>query len=68
MTHRCRGVAAALVRHLERRCESERIFTSTNQSNLPMQSLLHKLGYRQSGQVDDLDPGDPELFFSRPLK
>ncbi|MEL6338681.1 MAG: GNAT family N-acetyltransferase [Myxococcota bacterium] len=67
-THRRRGVAAALVRHLEGRCKSERIFTSTNQSNRPMQSLLLKLGYKHSGTVEDLDPGDPELFFSRQLK
>jgi hypothetical protein len=33
-----------------------------------MQSLLQKLGYKRSGAVDDLDPGDPELFYSRQLK
>ncbi len=66
--HCRRGVGTALVRHVETLCESERIFTSTNQSNLPMQSLLGKLGYRYSGLVEDLDPGDPELFFSRQLR
>lgn len=66
--HRRRGVGSALVRHVEILCESERIFTSTNQSNLPMQSLLKKLGYRKSGTVDDLDPDDPELFYSRQLR
>lgn len=66
--HRRRGVGAGLVRHLEGLCESARIFTSTNQSNLPMQSLLQKLGYRHSGTVEDLDPGDPELFYSRQLR
>ncbi len=67
-THRRRGVGAALVRHAEGLCKSERIFTSTNQSNLPMQSLLQKLGYRHSGTIEDLDPGDPELFYSRQLR
>ncbi|MGF1466411.1 MAG: GNAT family N-acetyltransferase [Sandaracinaceae bacterium] len=66
--YRRRGVGSALVRHVEGLCESERIFTSTNQSNLPMQSLLAKLGYRHSGTVEDLDPGDPELFYSRQLR
>lgn len=66
--HRRRGVGSALVRHLEGLCESQRIFTSTNQSNVPMRSMLQKLGYRHSGTVDDLDPGDPELFYSRQLK
>lgn len=65
--YRRRGVATALVRHAERLCSSDRIFTSTNASNRPMQHLLARLGYRCSGEVDDLDPGDPELFYSRSL-
>lgn len=67
-SYRRRGVGLALVRHAEGLCKSQRIFTSTNQSNLPMQALLRKLGYQHSGTVDDLDPGDPELFYSRPLR
>ena len=66
--HRRSGIGSALVGHLERLCQSDRIFTSTNESNLPMQALLGKLGYTRSGTVDDLDPGDPELFYSRQLK
>ena len=66
--HRRAGVGSALVRHVEGLCRSERIFTSTNKWNLPMQSLLHKLAYKRSGTVDDLDPGDPELFYSRQLR
>jgi len=66
--HRRTGVGTALIRHAEGICRSDRIFTSTNQSNLPMQALMDKLGYRQSGIVDDLDPGDPELFYSRQLQ
>jgi ribosomal protein S18 acetylase RimI-like enzyme len=65
--HRRSGIGSALVRHVEGLCESERVFTSTNESNLPMQLLLQKLGYRRSGKVDDLDPGDPELIYSREL-
>ena len=66
--HRRRGVGSALIRHAEARCETDRLFTSTNQSNLPMQALLVKLGYSRSGAVDDLDPGDPELFYSKLVK
>ena len=65
--HRRVGLGTALVRHAEDLCKSDRIFTSTNQSNLPMQALMDKLGYTRSGMVDDLDPGDPELFYSRQL-
>jgi len=63
--HRRKGIGSELVRHVEHLCESERLFTSTNQSNKPMQSLLRKMGYKRSGVVDDLDPGDPEVFFSK---
>jgi hypothetical protein len=43
--------------------EGAKLFTSTNRSNLPMQALLAKLGFVQCGEVNELDPGDPELFF-----
>ena len=66
--HRHSGIGTALVRHVEGLCKSDRIFTSTNESNLPMQSLLQKLGYKRSGKVGDLEPGDPEVFYSRQLR
>jgi ribosomal protein S18 acetylase RimI-like enzyme len=62
------GIGRTLMRHAEGACRTPRIFTSTNRSNLPMQRLLEGLGYRLSGMVDDLDPGDPELFYSRRLR
>lgn len=65
---RRRGVGAALMRHLEQDCHSEKLFTSTNLSNLPMQALLAQLGYRLSGVVHDLDEGDPELFYVKYLR
>ena len=40
-----------------------KLFTSTNQSNTPMQALLALLGYVRSGVIDNLDPGDPELVY-----
>lgn len=63
--HRRSGIGSALLRHAENLCQSDRIFSSTNESNLPMQRLLLKFGYHRSGMVDDLDPGDPEVFFSK---
>jgi ribosomal protein S18 acetylase RimI-like enzyme len=68
LNRRRSGIGSALVGHVEGLCESDRIFTSTNESNTSMQSLLKKLGYKRSGMVDDLDPGDPELFYSRQLR
>lgn len=61
--HRRQGAGTALVRHLESICRTGKLFTSTNQSNLPMQALLEKLGYSQSGIIHNLDEGDPELIY-----
>lgn len=60
-----RGVAAALMDDIERAHADQRLFVSTNESNTPMRDLLTALGYAPAGQVDRLDPGDPELFFVR---
>jgi len=65
--HRKKGVGSAIINHLESVCTTERIFTSTNQSNIPMQSLLAKLGYRPSGKIENLDEGDPELVYFKSL-
>jgi GNAT superfamily N-acetyltransferase len=60
-------VGTALLRELEARCEGPKLFTSTNQSNEAMQRLLASLGWRPSGVILNLDPGDPELLFVRML-
>ncbi|MBA3867957.1 MAG: GNAT family N-acetyltransferase [Anaerolineae bacterium] len=66
--YRQRGLAATLMQHIEAQCE-EKLFVSTNLSNLRMQRLLEKLGYVISGTVHNLDEGDPEMFyFKRPVK
>lgn len=65
--HRQYGYATALMCHIEANCGTEKLFTSTNLSNLRMQRLLEKLGYTVSGVVHNLDEGDPEVFyFKRP--
>ena len=65
--YRRAGVGTELVRHLERLCRTPKLFTSTNQSNAAMQSLLEKLGYAPSGVINNLDEGDPELVYFRRL-
>ena len=60
---RRKGIATALVTHLEERCETGKLFTSTNESNKPMQALLKRLSYEPSGIVYNLDDDDPELFY-----
>ena len=66
--HRRRGVAQGLLRHLESACETSKLFTSTNLSNLAMQLLLAKLGYVLSGIIHNLDEGDPEIVYFKRLR
>lgn len=60
---RRQGIGRALMQALASRCDTEKLFTSTNQSNRPMQHLLDTLGYLESGVIHNLDPGDPELVY-----
>ena len=66
--HRRQSAGIKLMQHLESACHTPKIFTSTNLSNLPMQSLLAKLGYTLSGVLHHLDEGDPELVYVRYLR
>jgi len=56
------GVGEALLRYCLSIAGGEKLFTSTNTSNLPMQGLVTRLGFIPSGRLDNLDEGDPELF------
>lgn len=63
--YRRRGVASALLDAIETAHAGQKLFVSTNVSNAVMRALLPARGYLPAGQVDHLDPGDPELFFVR---
>lgn len=65
---RQRGIGVELMKYFESICRTAKLFTSTNLSNLPMQSLLAKLGYKLSGVINDLDEGDPELVYVKYLQ
>ena len=66
--HRRNGLGSALLSHLESICKTEKLFTSTNESNRPMQGLMCKRGYVPSGVINNLDEGDPELVYFKRLK
>ncbi|WP_406903064.1 GNAT family N-acetyltransferase [Serratia marcescens] len=66
--YRRRGVGKALIAALKSHCRHPKLFTSTNRSNLPMQRLLLNAGFVASGQIDNLDDGDPEQVFFIPLR
>ena len=66
--YRRQGKGLALMLHMETVCRTAKLFTSTNESNLAMQSLLSKLCYLPSGIIHNLDEGDPELVYFKHLK
>lgn len=66
--HRRSGAGAALLHHMESLCQTPKLFTSTNLSNLPMQSLLAKSGYVLSGVIHNLDEDDPEIVYFKRLR
>jgi len=66
--HRRRGVASSLIHHIESTCTTNKLFTSTNKSNLIMQRLMDKLGFERSGYIDNLDEDDPEIVYFKRLK
>ncbi|MGA8656059.1 MAG: GNAT family N-acetyltransferase [Chthoniobacterales bacterium] len=57
------GVGELILRHLVATCRTSKIFSSTNLSNLPMQALFAKTGFKVSGMIHDLDPNDPEVIY-----
>lgn len=62
------GAGAALLSAIERSVKGDKLFTSTNESNVAMRTLLFTRGYRESGRIENLDPNDPELVFVKFLE
>lgn len=63
---RRQGIASLLIKNFQETCATTQCWTSTNQSNTAMISLLRKLGWQESDHIEELDPGDPDLFFCSP--
>jgi RimJ/RimL family protein N-acetyltransferase len=61
--YRGKGIGGQVFDLLCKQCRSDKLFTSTNSSNLPMQKALTKAGFTFAGKIDGLDDGDPELFY-----
>ncbi len=61
--YRRRGIGAALIEACKDTCGGDKLFTSTNRSNRPMQALLARTGFTICGFIDGLDEGDPELIY-----
>ncbi|AQR69308.1 GNAT family N-acetyltransferase [Janthinobacterium sp. LM6] len=63
-----RGVGRRLLAAAESACQTAKLFTSTNESNLTAQRLFASAGFVRSGQIDHLDEGDPELVYVKFLR
>jgi GNAT superfamily N-acetyltransferase len=62
-SRRC-GIGRLLLAHAQRAATTDKLWTSTNLSNAPMQALLLGQGWTAAGIVIvGLDPGDPEVFY-----
>ena len=60
---RRKGYALALLAQAERVCNSRKLFTSTNASNIAAQKLFLRAGFVESGHIDNLDADDTELVY-----
>ncbi|MFF2878543.1 GNAT family N-acetyltransferase [Gottfriedia sp. NPDC057991] len=56
------GIAKNLMKYVEVFSE-KKLFSSTNRSNIQMQKVFQSLGYIESGFIDNLDEGDPEIIY-----
>src|SRR5207302_5881579 len=65
---RRQGIATALIRAVEARSSSGKLFTSTNRSNTPMRKLCDRLGFHPSGVAENLDTDDPDLIHFKRLE
>ncbi|QFF99302.1 GNAT family N-acetyltransferase [Psychrobacillus glaciei] len=62
-TERRKGYASALMEYFISISPTKKIFSSTNQSNKRMQEVFKENGFIQSGFVENLDEGDPEIIY-----
>jgi GNAT superfamily N-acetyltransferase len=58
-----KGFASALLEYMEQHSPTEKLFSSTNQSNTAMQKVFQANGFIKSGNIDNLDEGDPEIVY-----
>jgi GNAT superfamily N-acetyltransferase len=63
--NRRHGIGTALLLAARQRCHTTKLFTSTNESNHGMRSLLQRMNFQPSGVIYNLDPDDPELVFCK---
>ncbi|MEQ9265823.1 MAG: GNAT family N-acetyltransferase [Balneolaceae bacterium] len=65
--YRGKGIGGQAIDLICKQSKTNKVFTSTNSSNVPMQKALAKVGFTFAGKIDGLDEGDPELFYFKKI-
>ncbi|WP_260858366.1 GNAT family N-acetyltransferase [Fictibacillus phosphorivorans] len=58
-----KGLASSLLTHMSKISPTNKLFSSTNESNESMKKTFIKNQFKKSGFVDNLDEGDPEIIY-----
>ncbi|MDN5202739.1 GNAT family N-acetyltransferase [Fulvivirgaceae bacterium BMA10] len=66
--YRGKGIGGQAFDLICKQCKTNKVFTSTNSSNIQMQKALSKAGFSFAGKINGLDDGDPELFYYKKIK
>lgn len=66
--YRGKGIGGKVFDLICKQCNTSKVFTSTNRSNIYMQKALTKAGFYFAGEIVGLDDGDPELFYYKRIK
>ncbi|KIL43238.1 GNAT family N-acetyltransferase [Jeotgalibacillus campisalis] len=62
-SYRRKGFASLLLDYMMSQSPTPKVFSSTNRSNLSMQKAFDSNGFIESGIVENLDEGDPEIIY-----
>lgn len=62
------GIGSLLLQRAVGSSTTDRIFTSTNHSNVAMIGLLEKESWPYRGQLKGIDEGDPEIVFYKDVE
>ncbi len=62
------GLASQLIKHIEDHyCPLGRLFSSTEDDNTPSKAMHEKLGFQESGYLDNLPQPHREIFYYKKL-
>ncbi|MBN8209994.1 GNAT family N-acetyltransferase [Bacillus sp. NTK071] len=60
---RRKGYASLLIEYMLNNAPTVKVFSSTNCTNVRMQKVFEANGFIQSGNIENLDEGDPEIIY-----